>query len=118
MYILRLGDPVSVRHDTHRVLFIYWTLLFFYPLKLLWGSLLLWNLIEHAQIKRIVLQVPAVFTELGKSSFSHCAPATRNNMQNSLWVVSVLSSRQFKFLISSCLTSSCSSISSFIHFSF
>ena len=39
----------------------------------------------------IKFQVPAVFTELGKTSFSSCAPTTWNNMQNNLKLISFLS---------------------------
>lgn len=40
--------------------------------------------------------------------FSHCAAATWNSTQNNLTLISFLSVGQFKFLMSSYLTSSCS----------
>lgn len=99
VYMLRLGDSVSVRHHRHRVLFTYWPLLVFYPLTLLWCSLLMWNLIEHTQMKGL---------------YFRCQLFLRSSV-NPVFVIVHL---QFKFFISSCLTSSCSSFSSLIHFSF
>ena len=104
-----VGWPsLSVRRERHWVLFIYKALIGLLPPYI--SSMLSFNEGSYQTRSRdwITLQVPAVFTELGKSSFSYCAPATWNSVQNYFKLSSFLSIGQFKSLTVSYFTSSCS----------
>lgn len=58
--------------------------------------------LHHTRSKDwLTLQVPYVHPELGKSSFSYCAPATWNTLQNHLKLTTFLSLGQFKSIIAS-----------------
>ena len=105
----KVGWPsLVVRRERHWVLFIYKALIGLLPNYI--SAMLSFNVGSYPTRSSdwITLQVPTVFSELGKSSFSYCAPATWNNLQNHLKLTSFLSIGQFKSLTVSHFTSKCS----------
>ncbi len=100
----KVGRPsLAQRRDTHLYFFIYKVPTGRSPPYL--TSLLTWaseGPYQTRSTNRLLLKVPRVHSELGKSAFVYHAPTMFNYLQQTLNLSSLISPGQFKSVISNC----------------
>ena len=101
-------SSLAQRRDKHLYLFIYKVLTGRSPPYL--TSLLSWasgGPYQTRSSNHLLLKVPRVHSELGKSAFVYHAPAMFNFLQQTLNLSSLISPGQFKSVISNCFITEC-----------